>query len=1441
LNTHRHPPDTQGAALIVVVAFLVLLSVMIVAFYTKVGNDLTISRNYAESANVRQLADSAIGVVMGQIREATTVKQGAWASQPGMIRVYGSEGNPSSAAHAFFKLYSSHDLVVDGPDLRTFAKKQFGEAGAEQVVEVPLGPGGWRDQPAYFTDLNEPARVSAAPTDRAKGRHTVTRYPIFDPSVAALGASADQFERPWQVEGSAIVLPPKLRDTETNSLGNEAPMPVRWIYVLRDGTLTAPIPVANNPGGSKGKIAKWRAISGSKAGVPNKNNPIVGRIAFWADDETSKLNINTAGGFIAPDQADEEKDPVSAMDYAGSYWDTPRLVTAFDRGTLQQSGADMGALLQPSLTNAQPLRNEFQRYPGHPATTSLDVVFRRLLRERIPKTGSPFDSEALYSWLPRLTPGGSRGGTTFVSSRLDRILPIKSPNDLLDYPGYPDLNGRTFHLYDTVDEMLYSPEKTERRLAEEFLKLPPNSITPDLLEQARFFLTPHSRAPELNLFGQPRVTMWPIWDESRGVRPDKARNTAVDSLLRFSSRIGGKEFIFTRRDPLHPRTDFELPGNRALLEYLRRLTSKETGRIPGFGASFEEKLANTPGGRDELLTQIFDYIRTINLKDSSRAALIEASELGDGIKLEETARLMYAPRGLVVPTRAELGGTKVAGMGRFPTISEASIVFYHAGWVGIPKAGLSTQTLIQDPEKLPAFNVSHKLVRAFLVFETVNPMQGYAGTEAPVAKKERVIHRLALPADFTLKSDSMPQAAALGFPREAENQIKVAAGDTWEGRSFGGTEGFFHTMRDKIKAHLWRADRMDPDDRWPKCDYPFRTQFASQGGTFDGVLVPVGDKRFAFSGGEAQLAIVINGHKVQDITLNFPPGSNWPLPTGLTEGERARLNGKMPTIESDDQTPALRHDLGGFIRDHDLAARERKARPAVRREWAFSFERRLAWMVTARESDEEHSYAPWTVDGAHYTNRWRNILQPGDTIRSLIPGSPEQPDLADPRFLASQPELRGVFRPHPDYASSMQRAETLRRGDGEPYFTPSGPSGMLAALPPGKSYPARRAPDLAPGMMARRADGRPADFDTGLGDSPDGGYGGKADEGKEITVRWNPQRKANEIVLPYFERHEFDGTQDDTPESAAYFTPNRQVASAVAFGSLLARNKGWETLLFSPNPAGADHPGLRSPRDHLLLDLFTMPVVEPYAISEPFSTAGKVNLNYEIMPFGYLKRSTALRAALQSVRIPAIPQDRVGEYKTAGEGDQAKMPNVRYLVDRDETLRAFEAFFAEAKNDPSRGFFKSASEICDRFLYPKGPTHAGRVPFRGPLESNLNGHFWANSTLTGDNLREKPYADLYPRLTTKSNTYTVHYRVQTLRQAPFRGQGSEDEHFARWDEERDTQLAEFRGQTTIERYLDPADRRFKAQRGEKFDVQTQSLEDAYRFRIISSKRFTPWQ
>ena len=123
----------------------------------------------------------------------------------------------------------------------------------------------------------------------------------------------------------------------------------------------------------------------------------------------------------------------------------------------------------------------------------------------------------------------------------------------------------------------------------------------------------------------------------------------------------------------------------------------------------------------------------------------------------------------------------------------------------------------------------------------------------------------------------------------------------------------------------------------------------------------------------------------------------------------------------------------------------------------------------------------------------------------------------------------------------------------------------------------------------------------------------------------------------------------------------------------------------------------------------------------------------------------------------------------------------------------------------------------------------------------MNQWWKTNGALTGDNVREKPYVDLYNRVTTKSNTYTVHMRVQTLRQLPRGTSGS----YANWNEGKDVILGEYRGSSTIERYIDPADRRFDPNnsvtqvKGDVVNPDTQSVEGLYRFRTVISKKFSP--
>ena len=103
-----------------------------------------------------------------------------------------------------------------------------------------------------------------------------------------------------------------------------------------------------------------------------------------------------------------------------------------------------------------------------------------------------------------------------------------------------------------------------------------------------------------------------------------------------------------------------------------------------------------------------------------------------------------------------------------------------------------------------------------------------------------------------------------------------------------------------------------------------------------------------------------------------------------------------------------------------------------------------------------------------------------------------------------------------------------------------------------------------------------------------------------------------------------------------------------------------------------------------------MPVVQPYAISEAFSTAGKVNMNYRMAPFTYIKRATAMHAVLKSERLLSIPT-------TAGLTYKSDIINRgwRNPIDAKLTLLQWEDRFDDGD------FFQTPSEVCECFWFQK--------------------------------------------------------------------------------------------------------------------------------------------
>ncbi len=705
----RPPPScarSDGVALVLVLGFLVLISVMIVAFFTSVSTEVTASGSYAAGVTVKQLSETATNMVIGEITDAT---QGyidptqptstsilSWASQPGMIRTYEQSGAP----YRYYKLYSAENMVMTRPPvpLTTPSSNGGDPMSLEFNNDVPQN---WATQIGLYTDLNAPVLVPDPTGTINAGNGTMYRadYPIVDPSAMGPIPTGWPPTSPGMIEGFQINTqrigtgnPSNPAATPTS---NPAPMPCRWLYVLKDGTVLAP------SSASGGKVTFEKAPL-----QPSPANPIVGRIAFWTDDETCKVNLNTAG--------------------EGTFWDQPR--GAQSVATESNFAADM------------PGQNEFQRFPGHPAMTCLSTVFENLNTYWQNPTVFPLTSggpaytslQHYFTFAPRLVFGGSQGGSVTPTSTV----------------GIPPDHDR---LFASVDEIImdnhYPGTGTPSRAVDANLKRAD-------LEKLKFFLTVNSRAPEVNLFNKPRIGLWPI-------QVNASYRNPKDQLLAFCTSTGtGKTlypYYFQRQSVYYPGSgpnsgyngitsfnpttpssqstwiDFALSGSQAnnpnsrntlLYAYLRNLTGQN---IPGFGGSFQGKydqpLPNGFSDRDQILTEMYDMIRVgVNTYSDGITPYYDYGPTSlDGIAPGERQAIptVIGPAGTgfansslvstsnTAPTAYTTGITK--GFGRFNTIYEVAIVFFTNG--------------LKDTTK-PASATNPYVMQAAIIMDPFNPTPG---------------------------------------------------------------------------------------------------------------------------------------------------------------------------------------------------------------------------------------------------------------------------------------------------------------------------------------------------------------------------------------------------------------------------------------------------------------------------------------------------------------------------------------------------------------------------------------------------------------------------------------------------------------------------------------------------------------------------------------------
>ena len=649
----------RGAALVIVLCFLVIITGLVVAFLSSVTNEATATAASAAGVTTRSLADAAIQLDIAQIRDATagfahasdgslnTASPVAWASQPGAIRTFdtnassggsGSGGGVSLGGGALYKLYSSTNMVDT--------------AGGNPTNDLPAS--GWASNPALYVDLNAPV-VSQGNTN----------YPILDPVLTNI------------VDGFSI----NMSVPVLSGVSNAAAMPVTWLYMLKDGSLIAP-----DSGGTT------QATFKNSSKQPTANNPIVGRIAFWTDDETCKLNINTAS--------------------EGSFWATPSFSTSADQAFAQYPP---GAL-------------EFNRYPGHPASTCLSPVLWSFMglsnpaQLVIPNPNNTngyniaggintngllvnfnrpsYLSSTLTNYLtnlftnvtPRYALGGSYGGTK-------SLITNASANTLLSLP--------TNRLYASVDEFFFAPTNsagaTLGRTNNPVFVMNSGGGGPGVsfgssgitnptkaVAGLRFFLTAESRAPEVNPLNLPKISLWPVPDTNKmtvnAASVAGKTLTFYDQVIATNCTLGTNAYYFTRYNASSPTADFAAGAvtgrNQQLYNYFRRMLNQP---IPGFKGAFSSgKWTATQS--DQVATEVYDYIRScINLSDASMATNATAltnysfsnSYTVPPSSGGTTNVTLGAGSGQVVPIQIQNpdGGSVTAGMGRFPTLRGGTLWF----------------------------------------------------------------------------------------------------------------------------------------------------------------------------------------------------------------------------------------------------------------------------------------------------------------------------------------------------------------------------------------------------------------------------------------------------------------------------------------------------------------------------------------------------------------------------------------------------------------------------------------------------------------------------------------------------------------------------------------------------------------------------------------------
>lgn len=1358
----------RGVAIITVLAIVSLMTVLIISFFNMAQATKTSAIGTVEMQRVVTLKDTAINLVMGQIREATTLQgsgntQTLWTSQPGAIRTFHGS---NTELNRLYKLYSSDKMMIGGI-------QKDGSAALLNEIEGDI-ESKWDEYPDVYVDLNRPVVPSNAARDAdspVKLRERLI-YPIVDPSRY----NGQDTSKTENTEGFTYG-ESELRSGTINGVDarkGQLSMPVKWIYLLEDGSP-----------GTVDKEGKFIPLS-KEGKAPTKDNQIVSRIAWWTDDETCKINVNTASLPIP--------------------WDTPRTNSAEDVWYAQ----------------FQPVSGEVQHYPSHPAQTDLCAVlfpgYRYTPDSSIFPVGELMNplpqnyAQLIWNIAPFVTgTGGTEGGTRKV------IIGTAKPVAL-------DLGD---HLYPTFEELYFKAkdeEKNLNRARDTVSREDQGSKMLSRLEGSSFFLTTRSSGPEMTIYGTPRLCMFPMNENvlaevgktSGQVNPKVG---AFEVTMATNSTIAKKPYYFQRTDAANSRHNAffaQLAGRNAqLLRYMLNLTESIPPGHPELPATFNTFYAKYPGpnrtagdnpnkdffdssDRTQILLSMLDMLRSTNM---SPGYLQSGSAYDSGLgQVSGICGCNVVNNSDPQPrhtTALAYNAPYYTPKGSGRTYGPAEIcLFAHAV---ATKKGNNTSAIPQGIRLSPTAQTkwneakAASLIQVGVLVNAFSPRQGWsplfaeagvnisgrtaasasdprspAGVQAPIffagsSQESRMLTGLD-PDGYNPAANAganppipmppgfVPWAGVSGARMMATRKVATLDPLVYEGPGAGEPNAIPVQLKwvpgDILRIFLY-------DDPQP-----------SNFNVIQGVDLDIG-------AGTIEMNVEFTGSSIETL-LQQSMGSG---PNSFPPPKVAMTSFVVPHGDYRLTTTPLRVERGIFV-PHGTGAHSVVEPILQGRNVTYQ---KYRGAVLAPQNDQllsgqgippmNEAYAPhFAPVNQEYLCRPDLGTRPTDPVLSVASANPNR------RLRFAHGRRDGQYR-GPQYQPYSTANTIPNRGSSDPLET--------------------------------------GDFDQGVGLCPAGAYMNQPDDGD-----------ARDANYPYYATLNLK-----SKVNPASFSPNRLLRSAVDFGSIpngLQARVPWQTLRFRPDPGmgkaqniyqgvahtpqppdGYDHvfpfSNYCGPKDHLLLDMFWVPVVEPWSISEGFATKGMINLNQQIYPFTYINRTTALHALLRSERMMAIPDSAGNTYK---DGSTLGNKTVyRHWINAKETLKQLVNF--RWRGQDAEGFtlpfnaFRSASEICELWLVPEKNGSGNEGGGTWDLNYTIR-EFWKTHRLTGDNMRERPYSNLYPRLTTRSNVYKVHMIAQTLKKASSNAPDVFNSQYERTNDP-DTVTAEWRGSALIERVINPND------------------------------------